>query len=160
MSKRKLRFNAIDVLILLVIAAVLFVLLYVFVLSDNKSEQAEVEYQNIQYVIELTNLDERFDGTVQRGQKVQDAIEKKNIGVVSGVQTVPYEKITFNYDEGKETVATMEGRVSMKITVDARAVENDRDFTVDGCVIKVGRQYSLILPEMYASGYCIEIVEK
>ena len=43
MSKRKLRFNAIDALIILVIAAAVFVLLYVFVFSGRGNQtSAEV----------------------------------------------------------------------------------------------------------------------
>jgi len=119
-----------------------------------------VVYQNIQYVVEVNNLDEQYEEMITKGQSVQDAVERRSIGVVSGVQTVPYEKITFDKNNGEEKVSSVEGKISMKITIDAQAVETDRDFSVDGCVIKVGKQYSLMLPEMYAVGYCIEIIEK
>jgi len=160
MNKKKFRFNAIDVLILLIITAVVFVLLYVFVFTDDSTEQPDVVYQNIQYVVEVNNLDEQYEEMITKGQSVQDAVERRSIGVVSGVQTVPYEKITFDKNNGEEKVSSVEGKISMKITIDAQAVETDRDFSVDGCVIKVGKQYSLMLPEMYAVGYCIEIIEK
>ena len=77
-KNRKLRFNAIDVLILLLIAAVIYVVLNVFVLNSDGSQNSSVNYKTIQYVVEVGNLDERFAQSVKAGQSVQDAIEKKS----------------------------------------------------------------------------------
>lgn len=160
MSKRKLRFNAVDALILLMIAAVVFVLLYVFVFSERGTPTAEVNYTTIQYVVELQNIPEHFADVVKKGQLVEDAVERKKIGTVSGTQAVPYEKVTFDYENGWETSSTVEGKITLKITIEAQAVESDRAFTVDGCEIRVGQQYSLILPDLYGFGYCTEIVDQ
>lgn len=160
MSKRKLRFNAIDALIILVIAAAVFVLLYVFVFSERGTQtSAEVNYTTIHYVVELTNIDEHLEDAVKKGQAVEDAVERKKIGTVSGVQAIPYEKVTFDYENGRETAAAVEGKITLKISIEAQAVESDRAFTVDGCEIRVGQQYSLILPDLYGYGYCTEIID-
>ncbi len=160
MSKRKLRFNAIDALIVLVIAAAVFVLLYVFIFSGRGTQTAaEVNYTTIQYVVELQNIDEHLEDAVKKGQLVEDAVERKKIGTVSGVQAVPFEKITFDYENGRETTAAVDGKITLKITIEAQAVETDRAFTVDGCEIRVGQQYSLILPDLYGYGYCTEIID-
>ena len=160
MSKRKLRFNAIDALIILVIAAAVFVLLYVFVFSGRGTQTAaEVTTTTIRYVVELQNMDEHLQDAVKKGQLVEDAVERKKIGTVSGIQAVPFEKITFDYVNGRETTSSVEGKVTLKITIEAQAVETDRVFTVDGCEIRVGQQYSLILPDLYGYGYCTELID-
>ncbi len=160
MSKRKLRFNAVDALIILVIAAAVFVLLYVFVFSGRSTQAStEADHTTIRYVVELQNIDERLEEAVKKGQAVEDAVERKKLGTVSGVQAVPYEKITFDYENGRETVASVEGKITLKITIEAQAVETDRAFTVDGCEIRVGQQYSLILPDLYGYGYCTELID-
>lgn len=159
MSKRKLRFNAIDALIILVIAAVVFVLLYIFVFSGRGTQAAEVNYTTIQYVVEIQNIDEHLEDAVKKGQLVEDAVERKKIGTVSGTQAVPFEKITFDYENGHETTSAVDGKITLKITIEAQAVETDRAFTVDGCEIRVGQQYSLILPDLYCYGYCTEIID-
>ncbi len=160
MSKRKLRFNAIDALIILVIAAAVFVLLYVFVFSGRGTQAAaEVTTTTIHYVVELQNMDEHLQDAVKKGQLVEDAVERKKIGTVSGVQAVPFEKITFDYVNGRETTSSVDGKVTLKITIEAQAVETDRAFTVDGCEIRVGQQYSLILPDLYGYGYCTELID-
>lgn len=157
MNKRKIRFNAVDVLIILVIAAVIFLLLYVFVFGGKKSDPVDSTIRNISYVVEINNLDSNMSDAVKTGQAVQDAVERKNIGSVSGVQCTPYRKITFDYENGKETVAEAENKVTLRITIDAEAIETDRAFKVDGCEIRVGEQYSLMFPDMYCVGYCIEL---
>jgi len=160
MRKRKLRFNAIDALIILVIAAAVFVLLYVFVFSGRGTQTAaEVTTTTIRYVVELQNMDEHLQDAVKKGQLVEDAVERKKIGTVSGIQAVPFEKITFDYVNGRETTSSVEGKVTLKITIEAEAVETDRAFTVDGCEIRVGQQYSLILPDLYGYGYCTELID-
>lgn len=160
MNNRKLRFNAIDVIIILLLAAVVYVILNIFVFSDNKNDSSAVNYKTIQYVVEVNNIDERFGSIVEFGQAVQDAVEKKNIGTVVGVQTSPYKKSNFNYEEQREVVSTVENRISMKITIEAEAVDTEYAYTVNGCAIRVGQQYSLILPDMYAVGYCIDLNDK
>lgn len=160
MTGRKVKFNAIDAIIILILAAAVGVLLYIFVFSAKESQTADVTTRTIQYVVEVQNIDEHFDSVVEKGQPVQDAVQRKNIGKVAGVQAVPFEKITFNYETGRETVSSSEGMITLKITIEAEVIETDRAFTADGCEIRVGEQYSLMLPEMYAVGYCTDIIVK
>lgn len=157
MKTRKLRFNAVDALILLVLAAVVLVLLYVFVFSGRNTASAEVSYKDIQYVIEIQKVDARFSEKVKKGQPVEEAVERKKVGTVVGVQAVSADEITFDYENGKETVSTTENMVHLKVTIEAQAVETEQAFLVDGCAIRVGQQYSLIFPDLYGIGYCTEL---
>ncbi|MBQ5355191.1 MAG: DUF4330 domain-containing protein [Clostridia bacterium] len=156
MTRKKLSFNLVDVLILLVIAAAAFLVLYVFVLSGRGGvAESASDPVGIRYVVEIVNLDDRFAGSVKEGQAVFDGVTQKKIGEVDDVEIVPYEKIVFDYDNAKERVSEAEGRQTMRITVTADAVETDRAFTVNGTVIRVGTQYSLMLPDFYGVGFCI-----
>ncbi len=159
MTKRKLKFNAVDALIILLIAAVIFALAYIFVLSDNNNDGTAVNYKTIQYVVEVSNIEERFAESVKEGQTVQDAVERKNIGTVVGVQSVQYRKSGFDYTTNTETISSVENKIALKITIEAQAVDTERAFIVDGCEIRVGQQYSLILPEMYGVGYCVDLID-
>ncbi len=156
-KNRKLRFNAVDVIILLLICAVVFVLMNIFVKNNDSTGTNTVNYKTIRYVVELSNIDERFAQSVKAGQVVQDAIEKKTIGTVVGVQSEPYKKINFSYEENKEVVSEVEDKITMKITIEAEAVDTEYAYTVNGCSILVGKQFSLMLPEMYGAGYCIDL---
>jgi len=158
MKERKLRFNFIDLLILLVIAAGIFAVLYIFVFSGRgKSTVVDTQYTKIRYIVQFQSVDEEFADSVVAGDLVEEPVERRTIGTVVAVQSEPCQKIIFNYDEAKETVATYDGKVTMYITVEADAVETDSAFTVDGLPIRVGTQYSLSMPNMYGNGYCIEL---
>ena len=160
MKTRKLRFNAVDAFILLLLAAAIGVVLYVFVFSGRNTAAAEVSYQDIQYVIEVQNIEERFSDRVKKGQSVEEAVERRQIGTVVGVQAVPASRITFDSETGRETVSAYEDRIHLKITIEAQAVETEREFQADGCTIRVGQLYSLILPDFYGYGYCTELIDK
>jgi len=158
MTGRKVRFNAIDAIILLILAAAAGVLLYIFVFSKDTAQTAEGSSRTIQYVVEVVNIDDHFADAAKIGQPVQDAVKRKHIGTVVGVQSYPFEKNTFSYDTGKTTVSAADGRITMKITIEATVTETDRAFSVDGCEIRVGEQYSLMLPGMYGVGFCTDII--
>ena len=51
----------------------------------------------------------------------------------------------------------MENRKVLSITILADAHEEDRAFTVNGKVVRVGIQYSLNFPEFYGVGYCVAL---
>ena len=157
MNNRKLRFNVIDVLIILIIAAVIYVLLNVFVFNDSQNDNTAVNYKTIQYVVEVNNIDKRFSEVVKAGQVVQDAIEKKVIGTVTGVQSIQYKKSTFDFEELKEVVSAVEDRITLKITIEAEVMDTERAYIINGCEIRVGQSYSLILPDLYAVGYCVDL---
>ena len=57
----------------------------------------------------------------------------------------------------REVVSDVEGKITMKITIEAEAVDTESAYLVNNCQILVGKQFSLILPEMYAVGYCIDL---
>ncbi len=157
MNRRKLRFNAVDAILLVIIAAVVFAVLYIFVFSGNRNQSSDSYYKNIQYTILVQNLDEHYDEMIKIGQPVTDGVEKKSIGTIAGIQETPMVKTNFDYIEGKEVDVDVEGKINVRITIEARASETDRAFTVDGCEIRVGEQYSLMLPSIYCVGYCIDI---
>lgn len=157
MNKRKIRFNFIDLLILLVAAAAVFVLLYVFVLSDRASSTDTQELAVVQYVVEIQNVDERFSETVRKGQPVEDAIRRKPVGTVVGMEAKPFEKITFDYLTREEVTAAADGRITLYVTIETPVVETDSAFLSNGVAIRVGEQYSLIFPDLYGVGYCTSL---
>lgn len=158
MEKRKLKFNAVDALLILLAAAAVFVVLYVFVLSEKPADAAET--QKIQYVVEIVNIDASFKNSVAVEQPVKDSVKQANIGKVIGVQDdTDFSKIVFDYEHNTEVTAKAKDRINMSITIEADAQVSDQAFTVNGVEIRVGKQYGLILPSFYGVGYCIKLTE-
>ena len=160
MNKRKLSFNAIDAVLVLILAAIIFVLLYIFVFSEKQDQTADIQTKPIQYTILIQNIDEHCSDYFSQGLPVTDAIEKKSIGKIAGVQVSPMVMNVINYETEQETQSSVEGKINVRVTIEGQAAETDQAFQIDGCTIRVGKQYSLMLPEIYAVGYCIDINDK
>ena len=75
MRKRKMKFNIMDVLILLAVAAVAAVLVYVFVLSENTPVDSlgGTPTTKITYVVELTGIDDALSDNISVGETLIDA---------------------------------------------------------------------------------------
>ncbi len=157
MNKRKLRFNALDAFLILLLAAVVGAVLYIFVFNRDDGESGQSNAKPIEYTIYVKELDEYCSDLVKAGQPITDAIRKQSIGTVMGVEESPMMQTTFNYEDGVEVDEVVEGMICLKITVAANATDTGRAFVVDGCTIRVGEQYSIMLPGLYCTGYCIDI---
>ncbi len=158
-NNRKLRFNLIDLVILAVIVLAALLLLYVFVWSGRGETAEGDQYADIEYVIEIQNVNEAFASSIQAGQPVEDAVERKNMGEVKWVSTKPTQVINFNYTTGKEEYSEVEGKINLYVTISARAVETESSFTVNGYEVCVGKQMSAIFPNFQGYGYCIELTK-
>ena len=159
MNKRKIRFNAIDVLLILVLLAIVAAVLYIFVLSDRGGDTLTAATHPIEYVIEVSEVEEQYVSLIKEGQPVEDAVWRKQIGTVAGVEAAPYEKVLFDYKNNEETTASRDGYVTLKITVAADAEETDRAFLVNGDAIRVGLKYSVRLPDFYGEGFCTKLTK-
>ncbi len=159
MKQRKLRINLIDILIiLLIVAAIIFVVSY-FV-SNNKSNDNTVEKTTIQYVVEFQNIDEIFANSISVGDHVQYDVKKVGFGTVVGIQSIPYEVITYDYENEAEFVSIVDGKLLISVTIEAEAVETDAAFTVNGSDVRVGQAYTLNFPNFVGTGYCVRINEE
>ena len=161
MNNRRLRFNLVDALILLLVAAVGFAAVYLFVLKDRGNGPTD-ETTTIEYVMEFQNLDDMYANSVpiSADDTVLDAVSQVVVGKVKeDAVPVPYEKIGFDKEKMKDFAYTVEGRTNLHVTVTATAKVTDSAFTVGGITIRVGEQYSLVFPDFYGVGYCISLTD-
>ena len=157
MKKRKIRINAMDILILVVILAAAALLLYVFVWSDE-SETTQVQKAEITYVVEIIGVEEQFAHNIKDGQVVEDAVKRGKIGTVKGTPEVrDMLKADYSNTTGEEVYSRVPGRVNLYITIVAEADVSPRGYMVNGEYVYVGGDFSLMFPEMKCDGYCIRL---
>lgn len=163
MNNRKLRFNFIDLIILLVIGAVVAVLLYVFVFSDKSNAQVnETEYTKITYEIEVLGIDSKIAESVAgkyAGVPVTEVVQRRAIGNVVEISLHEYNLPGYNNEIGAENYSTVSNKNNLVVTIEAQAIESDRAFTVDGYEIRVGQLISFFTPEFQGYGYCITLTD-
>lgn len=158
MSKRKLKINGMDVVILAVIAVAVLLLLYVFVWSAG-GETTETEYVDLVYVLEVTNLDGQFQNSIQAGQPVLDAVKRGSMGTVQATpQVIPMKVAAYDNESGQEVYNEVPGKYRMLVSIEAKAVVSPQEYTVGGQVICVGEKLSLVFPNMKCDGYCVDVM--
>lgn len=159
MRKRKMKFNIMDLLILLAIAAVAAVLLYVFVLSENTPVDSlgGAQTTKITYVIEVTGVDDALSDNIAVGETLIDAAKKMNIGTIVAVESQPYVYLGKNITEGAMELTTVDGKSTIYVTVEADASLAGISYSISGYEIYVGEKVYLSLPNFTGSGYCISL---
>lgn len=159
MRKRKIKFNIMDVLILLVIAAVVAVLLYVFVLSESKPMDSlgGAQTAKITYVIELTAVDDALSDNISVGETLIDSAKKMSIGTVVAVDSQPYVYLGKNLNEGTMELTTVDDKSTIYVTVEADATLSGISYSIAGYDIYVGEKVYLSLPNFTGTGYCISL---
>ena len=112
MRKVKMKFNIMDVLILLGILAVAAVLLYVFVLSENTpvNSLSGSETTKVTYVIEISGVDDIYADKISVGETLIDSSKKMNIGTIVAVESQPYVHLGKNLTTGTMELTTVEGK--------------------------------------------------
>ena len=159
MRKRKMKFNIMDVLILLVIAAVAAVLLYVFVFSENTPMDSlgGTQTTKITYVVEIANVDDIYADKISVGDTLIDSSKKMNIGTITAVESQPYVHLGKNLTNGTMELTTVDNRSTIYVTVEADATLSGFSYNVNGYTVYVGQQVHLSLPHFVGSGYCIAL---
>ena len=159
MRKRKMKFNIMDVLILLAVAAVAAVLLYVFVLSENTPVDSlgGAPTTKITYVVELTGIDDALSDNISVGETLIDAAKKMNIGTIVAVETQPYVYLGKNLTDGTMELTTVDNKSTIYVTVEADATLTGISYSISGYDIYVGEKVYLSLPDFTGTGYCISL---
>ena len=159
MRKRKMKFNIMDVLILLAVAAVAAVLLYVFVLSENTPVDSlgGAPTTKVTYVVELTGIDDALSDNISVGETLIDAAKKMNIGTIVAVETQPYVYLGKNLTDGTMELTTVDNKSTIYVTVEADATLTGIAYSISGYDIYVGEKVYLSLPDFTGTGYCISL---
>jgi len=159
MTKRRFRFNFVDFLILLILAAGCVLVASVFVGGFGKDSAGETGIATIEYVVEIKDLDSSLQDTLAVGQPVEDAVERKYLGELKAFSKSDAQRITFNYTTGEEEYSVVEGKINLTLTIRVQVEESETSFSVDDYEIRVGKQISLFLPGFQCNGYCISVTK-
>ncbi len=156
MSKKKVKFNIMDALILLAVLAVAAVLLYVFVFSESGEGLSDDTY-TITYVVEVTRLNEEFADRVAVGDAVVDSSKKLPIGTVVAIEKHPHEHLGKNTKDGSVTLNTVDGFLDLYITIEAPATLNGISYNIGGYEVRVGTKVYLSFSDLVSEGHCISL---
>lgn len=158
MRKIKVRFNLMDLLILVLILAAAAVLLYVFVLSDKTSvDGLSGTEKKITYVVEITGMSDEFADKIAVGQTPIESSKKKSLGTVTALESQPYTYMGTNMRDGTLVLNNVDDYVNVYVTLEATAEPDGFAYAIEGYDIYVGRLVYLSFRDYVCSGYCIAL---
>lgn len=137
-TAKKQRFTFFDAVIALVIAAVVFIIAYVLIISPMKGNGAS---KQIEFVVEMQSSTLDVLDLIKSGDKV--TISGKAEATIKNIEAVPAQKLVLNELSGEYKISPVPERYDIYATVTAPASENDKDISVGNMPIKVGAKMAL-----------------
>ena len=156
MSKKKVKFNIMDALILIAVLAVAAVLLYVFVFSES-GEGLNDDAYTLTYVVEISRLNEEFADRVAVGDAVVESAKKLPIGTVVAIEKHPHEHLGEKAKDGSVTLTTVEGFCDLYVTIEAPASLSGISYNINGYELRVGTKIYLSFSDLVSEGHCISL---
>ena len=159
MRKTKLKFNLLDALIVLAILAVIAVLLYVFVWSEDRSVEnlAGTSAVPITYVVEVSGIHKDFADMIEVGEKPLDSAVKSPLGLITALETQDHYYTGTNLHDGTLVLSKVEDYVNLYITIETEAMPESYAYTLNGSDLYVGKLINLSFDDIVCSGYCIAL---
>lgn len=157
MAKKKIRFNAVDVLIILFVAAAVAVFGYVFLSEKNVGSSSSSDKLRLQYVLKVNDLDDKFVGNVSKGDDLIEFDTNKSIGTVVAVSSAPAKRIGTNAATGAQVISEIEQKSDLFITVETEAQFTDDTYFVDGIAVTVGNVVVMTAPNLYAAANIVSV---
>ena len=156
-KKKRGRFNAVDILIILLIVGVIVI----FAASTISVSEEPGEKIKFEYTMTIEDVSKDFLNLIENGERVYDSSSKNFLGTVSAVEGYkPYS--LYEYDKTTESIVVKEypEKYNVTFTVSAKAqyVEGV-GYSVGGQRVAVGQKMELRFSDFVANGYCVGMRE-
>lgn len=155
---KKHKFNAIDAVILIVIAAVIGAAVFFFATGEFGGASETVM---LEYVVEVRSIRDDYVDNFAIGEEIIDSVARFNLGEIVAIDVTP---TTFNGND--LTTGTLKvyeypehSDVILTVVAEARLGENGRYIVGDGFDLSVGTAVYMRLPNYTGIGYCTHFRE-
>lgn len=156
---KKIKFNIVDLLILLIVVIILIFGYKLIKSSDNKLNTQESQEKQISYnVLSTGNLQDatRFP---KIGDKAYDSVTQEYIGEISNISVENHYGYFYSQNLGEYVKEEIPNTYDMKITISGNGYETDTDIIVENQNIKVGKLINVKSKGYVFVTYVIEINE-
>ena len=153
MEKRKHRFNIVDLVLILIIAALAALLIWRAVSGSSEQTKVGLTYvmQTLQGSVDEM-IPEEMAGNIQPGDGVFDSESGRRIGTVVTCDSRPAQ-----YTASNGTVTEVAGYRTLYITCEAEALDEGGKLSVGGVPGSTGKTYTLMFPRLTCGAECISV---
>ena len=154
MEKKKIRFNVIDIAI--VIVAILLVTAFAYYAGGNLSSGGKVE--TIRYTVAVEGFTEEFVDLVKVGDNVRNIDRACEAGTVVAVsEATPHISYNENQDEGSFVAVEVPGKYRFEVVVESPYTNTGSGYYIDQVEIRTGKKISLKTPGFAFNGVIMGI---
>lgn len=143
---KKLKFNVIDLLIIILIVAVIFA--GVYILGSKTGTQTNTKAAEVVLVIEEKDIDsarmEYYMDRVKEGDSVTVGIKEKVQGTLGEIEITPAKTIYENPKTGEKTWVDKLDKYDIKVPIRLTITETEKDFLIGTAKVKVGKQQNFV----------------
>ena len=156
-NKPKIKFNWIDVLVLILAAALVVMFVLDFLPDENQAVYGDKKV-TLELTIQIDKLSNDIEIDLASGDEVLDVVSKKKLGVLaSNPMIVPFQENIPSENSGGIEVVYSDIYSSVYLTVVAEADETAYGYFVNGSRIAVGKEYEIRIAGLEAVGACISV---
>ena len=156
-TKKKLRFNIVDLIIIILVIAAVTAGVCIFLGSKLGFGKDGNEKKKISYVLQLSELRDIYVDNIQNGDDAYDADTDKYLGKVVSVSSEATTRIGTDKSTGNMVVSEIEGRVDLFVTLENEAEYYDGQYFIDGIPVVVGGVVTFACPELLAPANFISV---
>ena len=159
-TARAHRFTVLDGIILAVLLLIVAGAVYFIFFADVADGSASEQTVPFAFTVECQNLADEFLSNGHVGDVVIDSVTKKEIGVVSAVENMPFTQFVINYELESVEEKEIPGQSNLLITISVDAELGEFGYHVDDYRIAVGTPHYLQMTQFVGEGYCISVQEQ
>ena len=151
-EKKKFKLNIFDIVIVVIVLCI-GVGLYVFT-----HRETTIDTKKLTYKIELNDAALGLADYIHEGDQLYENTKNYSMGNVVSVETVPYTKITQDYENERYVDSVDPTSERVIITVTANVTETDSAYAVNGqYIVRAGNEIFVKGPGYAGEGYVIQI---
>ncbi len=155
MENKKIKFNGMDLFIIIVAVAVVAAGAYFLCARGGSTAVVTQENVLVRTTVELDMQNKEFAELVKVGEKAVIGEKEKMMTVVESVEIVPATDKGYDIIEGRVLRAEVPDKYDVKITLVGDGTENDRDIMINGNSLKVGQKVVVSSRDFAGEGYII-----
>ena len=152
-SNKKFKFGIIDIIIVVLVIAALFVG-YKFL---NGGAENSGNKKVISYTVELKNQPEDYKNLIKIGDDIKDSIKGGYLGKVSEVEFKDATEVIENKNDGTFSLAKYQDRYDVYITIEGTPTSFGDNIMFASQEIKVGKNIYIKNKNYVGSGYIVKM---
>ena len=157
MEKKKVKFNGMDVFIIVVVFAVIAAGIWFLTRDGAGSASSSEKNVKVTSVLEVCGMEPDYAEKIKVGDVAMLGEKDKLETVVTDVEVLPAKTSGYDILTGKVMMSEIPGQVDVKITVESIGTENAESIKISGTALRVG-QFQIVNSKGWAgSGYVVGV---